>query len=115
MGKDQELLQAVKTEDLLTVQKLLQRPRPGKAIVTCDSDVANCAPSEVVHRFRELLGSAKKVNVNFQDTDGEIGKQKWDESGEKAVMETSDIQKRNKQKERSVLCDLQLIESFKTV
>ncbi|XP_061604160.1 caskin-1 isoform X9 [Phyllopteryx taeniolatus] len=49
MGKDQELLQAVKTEDLLAVQKLLQRPRPGKA---------------------KLLGSAKKVNVNFQDTDG---------------------------------------------
>ncbi|XP_018596326.1 caskin-1 isoform X1 [Scleropages formosus] len=49
MGKDQELLQAVKTEDLLTVQKLLQRPRPGKA---------------------KLLGSAKRVNVNFQDTDG---------------------------------------------
>ncbi|XP_078807256.1 caskin-1 isoform X14 [Oryzias latipes] len=47
MGKDQELLQAVKTEDLLTVQKLLQRP--GKA---------------------KLLGSTKKVNVNFQDTDG---------------------------------------------
>ncbi|XP_062874956.1 caskin-1 isoform X2 [Trichomycterus rosablanca] len=49
MGKDQELLQAVKTEDLLTVQKLLQRPKAGKA---------------------KLLGSAKKVNVNFQDTDG---------------------------------------------
>ncbi|XP_034165811.1 caskin-1 isoform X9 [Pangasianodon hypophthalmus] len=49
MGKDQELLQAVKTEDLITVQKLLQRPKPGKA---------------------KLLGSAKKVNVNFQDTDG---------------------------------------------
>ncbi|XP_043091727.1 caskin-1 isoform X12 [Puntigrus tetrazona] len=49
MGKDQELLQAVKTEDLMTVQKLLQRPKPGKA---------------------KLLGSAKKVNVNFQDTDG---------------------------------------------
>ncbi|KAG7276829.1 hypothetical protein CRUP_008779, partial [Coryphaenoides rupestris] len=31
MGKDQELLQAVKTEDLLTAQRLLQRPRPGKA------------------------------------------------------------------------------------
>lgn len=31
MGKDQELLQAVKTEDLITVQKLLQRPKPGKA------------------------------------------------------------------------------------
>ncbi|XP_029432098.1 caskin-1-like isoform X2 [Rhinatrema bivittatum] len=49
MGKDQELLQAVKSEDLLTVQKLLQRPKPGKA---------------------KLLGSAKRVNVNFQDTDG---------------------------------------------
>ncbi|ROL49356.1 Caskin-1 [Anabarilius grahami] len=32
MGKDQELLQAVKTEDLMTVQKLLQRPKPGKAM-----------------------------------------------------------------------------------
>ncbi|KAG1968312.1 caskin-1 [Pimephales promelas] len=49
MGKDHELLQAVKTEDLMTVQKLLQRPKPGKA---------------------KLLGSAKRVNVNFQDTDG---------------------------------------------
>ncbi|XP_040296623.1 caskin-1 isoform X1 [Bufo bufo] len=49
MGKDQELLQAVKAEDLSTVQKLLQRPKAGKA---------------------KLLGSAKRVNVNFQDTDG---------------------------------------------
>ncbi|XP_026993735.2 caskin-1 isoform X2 [Tachysurus fulvidraco] len=49
MGKDQELLQAVKTEDLLTVQRLLQRPRQGKS---------------------KLLGSAKRINVNFQDTDG---------------------------------------------
>ncbi|XP_062304937.1 caskin-1 [Osmerus eperlanus] len=49
MGKDQELLQAVKTEDLLTAQRLLQRPRAGKA---------------------KLLGTAKRVNVNFQDTDG---------------------------------------------
>ncbi|XDV12898.1 hypothetical protein PO909_001448 [Leuciscus waleckii] len=32
MGKDHELLQAVKTEDLMTVQKLLQRPKPGKAM-----------------------------------------------------------------------------------
>lgn len=30
MGKDQDLLHAVKTEDLLTAQRLLQRPRPGK-------------------------------------------------------------------------------------
>ncbi|XP_073217793.1 caskin-1 isoform X2 [Lepidochelys kempii] len=49
MGKDQELMQAVKAEDVGTVQKLLQRPKPGKA---------------------KLLGSAKRVNVNFQDTDG---------------------------------------------
>ncbi|KAM4698601.1 caskin-1 [Rhinophrynus dorsalis] len=49
MGKDQELLQAVKTEDLGMVQKLLQRPKAGKA---------------------KLLGSAKRVNVNFQDADG---------------------------------------------
>ncbi|XP_032559985.1 caskin-1 isoform X2 [Chiroxiphia lanceolata] len=49
MGKDQELVQAVKAEDIAAVQKLLQRPKPGKA---------------------KLLGSAKKVNVNFQDTDG---------------------------------------------
>ncbi|XP_075421822.1 caskin-1 isoform X7 [Ascaphus truei] len=49
MGKDQELLQAVKTEDLGLVQKILQRPKAGKA---------------------KLLGSAKRVNVNFQDTDG---------------------------------------------
>ncbi|XP_068002564.1 caskin-1-like isoform X3 [Melanerpes formicivorus] len=49
MGKDQELVQAVKAEDIVAVQKLLQRPKPGKA---------------------KLLGSAKKVNVNFQDTDG---------------------------------------------
>nr|DBA19298.1 TPA: hypothetical protein GDO54_015159 [Pyxicephalus adspersus] len=49
MGKDQELLQAVKAEDLGMVQKLLQRPKAGKA---------------------KLLGSAKRVNVNFQDPDG---------------------------------------------
>ncbi|XP_028314774.1 caskin-1 isoform X2 [Gouania willdenowi] len=49
MGKDQDLLQAVKTEDLLTVQRILQRPRPGKA---------------------KLLGAAKRVNVNIQDADG---------------------------------------------
>ncbi|XP_035419331.1 caskin-1 [Cygnus atratus] len=49
MGKDQELVQAVKAEDVAAVQKLLQRPKPGKA---------------------KLLGSAKRVNVNFQDTDG---------------------------------------------
>ncbi|XP_033092023.1 caskin-1 [Trachypithecus francoisi] len=49
MGKEQELVQAVKAEDVGTAQRLLQRPRPGKA---------------------KLLGSTKKINVNFQDPDG---------------------------------------------
>ncbi|XP_051877675.1 caskin-1 isoform X3 [Pristis pectinata] len=49
MGKDQELLQAVKSEDVPAVQKILQRPKQGKA---------------------KLLGSAKRVNVNYQDLDG---------------------------------------------
>lgn len=31
MGKDQELMAAVKAEDVGAVQKLLQRPKPGKA------------------------------------------------------------------------------------
>ncbi|XP_049624351.1 caskin-1 isoform X2 [Suncus etruscus] len=49
MGKEQELVQAVKAEDVGTAQRLLQRPRPGKA---------------------KLLGSTKKININFQDPDG---------------------------------------------
>ncbi|KAM5227281.1 caskin-1 isoform 2-T2 [Ctenodactylus gundi] len=49
MGKEQELVQAVKAEDVGTAQRLLQRPRPGKA---------------------KLLGSTKRINVNFQDPDG---------------------------------------------
>ncbi|XP_036860339.1 caskin-1 isoform X2 [Manis javanica] len=49
MGKEQELVQAVKAEDVGAAQRLLQRPRPGKA---------------------KLLGSTKKINVNFQDSDG---------------------------------------------
>ncbi|XP_037363676.1 caskin-1 [Talpa occidentalis] len=49
MGKEQELVQAVKAEDVGAAQRLLQRPRPGKA---------------------KLLGSTRKINVNFQDPDG---------------------------------------------
>ncbi|XP_032397518.1 caskin-1 isoform X3 [Etheostoma spectabile] len=49
MGKDQELLQAVKTEDLLTAQRLLQRLGQGN---------------------QSLLGATKRVNVNIQDADG---------------------------------------------
>ncbi|XP_061426009.1 caskin-1-like isoform X2 [Lethenteron reissneri] len=49
MGKDQELVQAVKNEDIATVQRLLNRCKAGRA---------------------KLLGTTKKPNVNFQDTDG---------------------------------------------
>lgn len=57
MGKDQELLQAVKTEDLLTVQKLLQRPRPGKAsksfclLYLTDNNTAVCSFDGFVRLF----------------------------------------------------------------
>uniref|UniRef100_UPI003590090B caskin-1-like n=1 Tax=Myxine glutinosa TaxID=7769 RepID=UPI003590090B len=49
MGKEQELLQAVKSEDTVTVHKLLSRSRASRS---------------------KLLGSTKKTNVNFQDGDG---------------------------------------------
>ncbi|KAM9744852.1 caskin-2-like [Menidia menidia] len=48
MGREQELLQAVKSGDLQTAQKLLTRTKAG----------------------RKLLGSTKRLNVNFQDCDG---------------------------------------------
>ncbi|KAB1251891.1 Caskin-1 [Camelus dromedarius] len=50
MGKEQELVQAVKAEDVGTAQRLLQRPRPG----------------------RPLLGSTKKINVNSKTPDGPL-------------------------------------------
>ncbi|XP_043955648.1 caskin-2-like isoform X1 [Gambusia affinis] len=49
MGKEQELLQAVKSGDLLSTQKLLTRLRTGR---------------------NKLLGSTKRLNVNYQDSDG---------------------------------------------
>ena len=65
MGKDHELLQAVKTEDLLTVQKLLQRPRPGKASkahlpVTVDGGWRGGGKAILLHSIlfcRETAGS----------------------------------------------------------
>ncbi|XP_063067289.1 caskin-1-like [Engraulis encrasicolus] len=49
MGKEQELLQAVKTDDSDTAQKILHRPSGKHA---------------------KLLGASKRLNVNFQDADG---------------------------------------------
>ncbi|XP_058510004.1 caskin-2-like isoform X6 [Solea solea] len=49
MGKEQELLQAVKSGDLLSTQKLLSRLKSSR---------------------NKLLGSTKKLNVNYQDSDG---------------------------------------------
>ena len=44
MGKDQELVQAVKAEDIAAVQKLLQRPKPGKASECRDAGPCRAGP-----------------------------------------------------------------------
>ncbi|XP_038151186.1 caskin-2-like isoform X5 [Cyprinodon tularosa] len=49
MGKEQELLQAVKTGDLLSTQKLLSKLKTSR---------------------NKLLGSTKRLNINYQDSDG---------------------------------------------
>ncbi|XP_052397327.1 caskin-2 isoform X4 [Carassius gibelio] len=49
MGKEQDLLQAVKNGDLATTQKLLAKVKASKS---------------------KLLGSTKRLNVNYQDPDG---------------------------------------------
>uniref|UniRef100_A0A665XF72 Caskin-2-like n=1 Tax=Echeneis naucrates TaxID=173247 RepID=A0A665XF72_ECHNA len=49
MGKEQDLLQAVKTGDLLSTQKLLSKLKTNR---------------------NKLLGSTKRLNVNYQDSDG---------------------------------------------
>ncbi|XP_035696073.1 caskin-1-like isoform X4 [Branchiostoma floridae] len=49
MGKDQELLQAAKNQDVVTMQRLVAKARAAKP---------------------KLLGSSKRINLNFQDQDG---------------------------------------------
>ncbi|XP_063816695.1 caskin-2 isoform X2 [Pseudophryne corroboree] len=49
MGRENELIQAVKSGDVVTVQKLLAKVRTSK---------------------NKLLGSTKRLNVNYQDGDG---------------------------------------------
>ncbi|KAK7174224.1 hypothetical protein R3I93_001430 [Phoxinus phoxinus] len=49
MGKEQDLLQAVKNGDLATTQKLLAKVKANKS---------------------KLLGSTKRLNINYQDPDG---------------------------------------------
>ncbi|KAM8946071.1 caskin-2 isoform 2-T2 [Pelodytes ibericus] len=49
MGRENELIQAVKSEDVVTVQKLLSKVRTSK---------------------NKLLGSTKRLNINHQDADG---------------------------------------------
>ncbi|XP_061761794.1 caskin-2-like isoform X6 [Nerophis ophidion] len=49
MGKEQDLLQAVKSGDLQSAQKLLSKMRSSRS---------------------KLLGSTKRLNVNYQDSDG---------------------------------------------
>ncbi|RXN02118.1 Caskin-1 [Acipenser ruthenus] len=75
MGKDQELLQAVKTEDLITVQKLLQRPKPGKAnqchpVPGCwQRIVLQCIPSDnLIQRARpDTVVSDKESKFNLKN------------------------------------------------
>uniref|UniRef100_A0A8C2J1I7 Caskin-2 n=1 Tax=Cyprinus carpio TaxID=7962 RepID=A0A8C2J1I7_CYPCA len=64
MGKDQELLQAVKTEDLMTVQKLLQRPKPGKA--SRFSPLHHAALNGNVEVISLLLESQAMVDIRDQ-------------------------------------------------
>ncbi|XP_051244068.1 caskin-2 isoform X3 [Dicentrarchus labrax] len=49
MGKEQDLLQAVKSGDLMSTQKLLSKLKSNR---------------------NKLLGSTKRLNVNYQDSDG---------------------------------------------
>ncbi|XP_053309350.1 caskin-2 [Spea bombifrons] len=49
MGRENELIQAVKSGDVVTVQKLLAKVRASK---------------------NKLLGSTKRLNINYQDADG---------------------------------------------
>ncbi|XP_073444100.1 caskin-2 isoform X1 [Dendrobates tinctorius] len=49
MGRENELIQAVKSGDVVTVQKLLAKVRTSK---------------------NKLLGSTKRLNINYQDSDG---------------------------------------------
>ncbi|XP_023933691.1 caskin-2, partial [Lingula anatina] len=49
MGKDFELLQAVKDQDLISIQKILNKNKLSK---------------------HKLIGSTKRININYQDNDG---------------------------------------------
>uniref|UniRef100_A0A8C6RDI5 Caskin-1 n=1 Tax=Nannospalax galili TaxID=1026970 RepID=A0A8C6RDI5_NANGA len=61
MGKEQELVQAVKAEDVGTAQRLLQRPRPGKAGVLVSS------PRPILHlpSFSALHHAALNGNTEL--------------------------------------------------
>ncbi|XP_059500257.1 uncharacterized protein LOC132209065 isoform X2 [Stegostoma tigrinum] len=58
MGKDQELLQAVKTEDVAAMQKLLQRPKQGKAM-----DLLELHTAQRVFDQHKLTQTEQLLNV----------------------------------------------------
>lgn len=79
MGKEQELLQAVKNGDLVSTQKLLSKLKSSRNSEFCCSFTltehlhacSTCSDSEVCVCFPlELLSSNKRLNINFQDCDG---------------------------------------------
>ncbi|KAL7850023.1 hypothetical protein SRHO_G00193720 [Serrasalmus rhombeus] len=65
MGKDQELLQAVKTEDLLTVQKILQRPKPGKASRCIIIIMSSCSSAWVCMGAKLLVWAPDLVSLRY--------------------------------------------------
>ncbi|XP_059499725.1 utrophin-like [Stegostoma tigrinum] len=58
MEKDQELLQAVKTEDVAAMQKLLQRPKQGKAM-----DLLELHTAQRVFDQHKLTQTEQLLNV----------------------------------------------------
>ncbi|XP_077183946.1 caskin-2 isoform X3 [Paroedura picta] len=65
MGREQELIQAVKNGDVLGVQKLVAKIKASK---TRNSTSHEWSLTSLLST--ELLGSTKRLNVNYQDVDG---------------------------------------------
>ncbi|MBN3313342.1 CSKI2 protein, partial [Atractosteus spatula] len=84
MGKEQDLLQAVKNGDLPSAQKLLAKIKAGRTILR-DQRVQNFWMEHRLVYFKfalqlELLGSTKRLNVNYQDSDGGSRTSEWEEA-----------------------------------
>ncbi|XP_023805125.1 caskin-2 isoform X4 [Oryzias latipes] len=74
MGKEQDLLVAVKNGDLLLAHKLLSKVKCNKTNRKHTPLTKGRPKNLIENKFKEtkseLLGSTKKLNVNYQDSDG---------------------------------------------